>query len=124
MPQKKQNNMGQYLQAGGAIAGGIIGSIVPGAGTIAGATAGAALGGVAGGLADASQKQDAPSGVPQQPSQAYAMSQRQQKLSQDNLATLQQAEAGLPQLPEHLRQQYAPAVIQARMLEERQRGLV
>jgi hypothetical protein len=51
------------------------------------------------------------------------MMRRQQQLSQDNLATLKQAEAALPQLPESLRQQYAPAIVQARSMEMAKRGM-
>ena len=152
MPQRKNPNSdaAKYLPLAGAIIGGAVsggagapagaaaGAAAAGTGAAAaaapvaaggigaavtGASTGAGLGGVLQGAVSSNDQQRQP-GIPQQPSQAYAMSQRQQKLSQDNLATLQQAESQLPRLPEQLRQQYAPAVIQARMLEERQRGLV
>ena len=129
MPQRKNpnNEAAKYLPLVGAGIGALAGGVgaAPGAAlgaSLSGASTGAGLGGIAQG-AVASNSPQRSQGIPQ-PNQASAMAQRQQKLSQDNLATLQQAEAGLPKLPEHLRQQYAPAVIQARMLEERQRGLV
>lgn len=122
MPQKK-NNDSELFQLAGGIAGGILGTGVggPGAGTAAGAALGSQLGGTAGNLLTQTPSQG------QSPSiggegQAAAMARRQQQMSQDNLATLKQAEGQLPQLPEELRQQYAPAIVQARMMEEKKRG--
>lgn len=134
MPKKSESKMGSYLQAGGAIGGAIVGTMAaPGAGTAAGATTGAtlggaltgaatgsALGGTLGGLASRGPEGG---GIPQGGSELAAMTRRHQQLGQDNLATLSQAEKHLTSLPEGLRQQYAAPIIQARMLEQRQRGL-
>jgi hypothetical protein len=51
------------------------------------------------------------------------MARKQQQMGQDNLAVLKQAEAHLPTLPEDLRQQYGPPIIQARMAEQQRRGM-
>lgn len=109
IPQKRDST-GQALQLGGAIAGASAGP------------SGALTGYSAGGAASSFLQKPQPQGV-ESSGQAAAMARRQQQLAQDNLETLKQAEASLPALPEHLRQEYAPAIIQARMLEEQQRGL-
>lgn len=55
--------------------------------------------------------------------EASAMARMAQQKSQDNLQVLKSAEAQLPRLSERLRQEYGPPIIQARMLEERKRGI-
>lgn len=119
MPQKKDNGMGSLLTIGGAVAGGVAGSVVPGAGTIAGAGLGATLGGAAGGLL--SSQQAGGQGSPN--SEMGAMQRRSDQMGTDNLASLKAAELQLPSLPENLRQQYAPPIIQARMLEQQRQGI-
>lgn len=112
IPPKKGN--GELFQIGGAIAGGIVGGP-------AGAMTGYSLGGALGGMENQSNKQAQGT---QQSGQSDAMMRRQQQMAQDNLQVLKNAEASLPTLPEELRQQYAPAIVQARMMEEQKRGLV
>lgn len=111
-PQKKDDT-GEMFQLGGAGIGAVLGGP-------AGAMTGAGVGGTAAGIL-----------APQQPpaqslgggggSEAAAMARKQQQMSEDNLSTLKNAEASLPGLPESLRQQYTPAIVQARMLEEQRR---
>jgi hypothetical protein len=120
VPQKKKNEgLSEILTLGGAAGGAMLGG--PG-GAMAGASLGASLGGVGGSLISQNQPQGT-AGVPGAPSQSMAMQRRSQQLGTDNLMALTQAEKQLPNLPEDLRQQYAPAIIQARMLEQKQRGL-
>lgn len=112
-PQPQQGDLNQLLSVGGAIAGGVVGGLP-------GAAAGAGIGQMAGGLLNPAQGPAPSAGGGD--SEAAAMARRQQQQSQDNLATLKQAEATLPSLPESLRQQYAPAIVQARMLEQQRMG--
>ncbi len=137
VPQKqKSSNSSSMLPAVGALGGALIGGLLTGG---AGAPAGAALGGAAlgsslGGAAgtigsnfvgsnsNPSGGGAIPNNVGQ--SQLSAMSRRQQAQSQDSLAALTEAEAALPHLPEPLRQEYAAPIIQARMMEQRNRGIV
>lgn len=131
MPQiqaikRKSEGYGNIAQLAGTVAGGIVGSIVPGVGTLAGAGLGGTLGGAAGGAVDNSQSlgmQPIPQGQSGGGAEMAAMSRKQQQMGQDNLAVLQNAETHLPSLPEDLRQQYAPAIVQARMLEQQRRGM-
>lgn len=114
-PQKPSGGLGEVLGIGGAVIGGIMGGGAPGA------AAGAGVGQTAGNMLE-------PPEAPQQPvnsslSEANAMKRRQEQLATDNLAVLKQAEASLPSLPEDMRQQYSPAIIQARMLEQQRRGM-
>jgi hypothetical protein len=112
-PQNQNNDLSNLLTIGGAVIGAGSG---PG-----GAAAGAGLGQMAGGIM---QPQQPPQQNPESGGgQASAMARRQQQMSQDNLATLKQAEAALPSLPEGLRQQYSPAIIRARMMEQQNRGM-
>ena len=115
--QPKQGGASELLTIGGGIAGGILGAGNPAA--IAG---GAGLGNMAGGMVDP-QKPPSTTIGGGDGSQASAMARRQMQASQDNLATLRQAEAVLPKLPEPLRQEYAPAIVQARLLEQNRRGM-
>lgn len=118
-PQTK-SDLGEVLTLGGAIAGGVLGS----AGGPAGAAGGAALGGGLGGMASNMLEPPKPQESPLQGGgESAAMLRRQQQMSQDSLGTLKAAEAQLPNLPESLRQQYAPAIVQARMMEQQKRGL-
>lgn len=114
-PQVPDDNLlKNVLTIGGGIAGAVYGG--PG-----GAVAGAGAGQLAGGILS---PQKPPQENPQSGGgEAAAMTRKQQQMSQDTLGTLKQAEASLPTLPENLRQQYAPAIIQARMLEEQKRGM-
>ena len=113
VPQKRDDT-NALLQIGGAA----LGAYATG-GSPQGAMAGASAGGMIGGLNQKPQNQPV-----QAEGQAAAMARRQQQMAQDNLQVLKQAEAQLPSLPEPVRQQYAPAIVQARMLEEQKRGLV
>lgn len=114
-PNRQENSLNSLLTVGGGVIGAAYG------GGLGAALTGAGAGQMAGGLLNGqkSPQQNIPLN-----SQASAMARRQQSMSQDNLATLKQAEATLPQLPESLRQQYAPAIVQARMLEQQKRGIV
>lgn len=112
--QKPDSGTKDVLTIGGGVAGGIVGSGSPGA-----IGAGAGAGSTAGNFLDPTQP---PAPTLSGGGEASAMARRLQAASQDNLATLKQAEATLPQLPEALRQAYAPAIVQARMLEQQKRG--
>ncbi len=104
------SGLNDLLTIGGGAAGAYYGGPM-------GAAAGMGAGQAAGGILNAPPPQ-APS-VPQ--GDSAAMARRQMQESQDNLAILKQAEASLPSLPENLRQQYAPAIIEARMKAEQDR---
>lgn len=109
MPQQQPSGLSSILPVAGAVGGAAYGGLP-------GAAAGAGLGSLAGGMVDPKQPtQQFPSSGN---SEADAMARRSQQ--QDPLATLKQAEAALPSLPEHIRQQYAPAITQARVLAEQQ----
>lgn len=120
---RKKSALGELLPIAGAVAGGYIGYQAGGGapGALKGAGAGAALGQLG------ANTLDGDSGPrPQQlssNSEAAAMSRRMQQQSQDNLADFRKAEAALPYLPEDLRQEYGPAIVRARMMEEQRRGL-
>lgn len=116
---RKDNTQATWSQVG-TVGGAIVGSIVPGLGTIAGAGAGNLIGSTIGGFAASKPK----SVGGQTSGEAAAMARSVMKQSQDKLQTLQQAEAALPQLPEPLRQAYAEPIIKARMIAQRERGLV
>jgi hypothetical protein len=119
VPQKK-NPVQELFQIGGTVAGGIVGGIAGGPpGAVGGAVAGNALGGFAGQQASPTKQMPGSSGG----GESAAMARAAQMKSQDSLASLKQAEAALPQVPEAVRQQYAGPIIQARMLEERKRGI-
>lgn len=116
VPNKNAQLFQTVLPAAGAIIGGIYG----------GGPAGAAAGGAIGSVAAQGLTQNQSSGVPQVgggQGDADAMMRRQRQLSDDNLKKLVDAEGALHQLPEEQRQQYAPAIIQARMLEQQRQGL-
>jgi hypothetical protein len=118
VPQKQKNQgLSEILTLGGAGVGAVLGG--PG-----GALAGASLGSTLGGTAGSYINQNEPQGTAGAPSQNMAMQRRSQQLGTDNLAALKQAEMQLPKLPEDLRQQYTPAIVQARMLEQQKRGMV
>lgn len=108
MPQP-QNSDGQIFQVGGTVIGGALGG-----------TPGAAVGGMVGGGVSPQPPRPQALQTSDNGSQADAMMRRSQQLTQDNMQTLTQAEAALPTLPEDLRQQYAPAITQARMLQQQQ----
>ena len=112
-PQKRPDELNSLLTIGGGVAG------VAAGGGVSGALAGAGAGSTVGGIVNPEQPQQEAVPAPQ----AGALQRRQQQLSQDNLALLKRSEASLPSLPEPLRQQYGPAIIQARMMEEKRRGL-
>ncbi len=112
MPQRT-NDTNQLLTLGGGVTGALLGGP-------SGALMGASAGQTAGGLINSGQ---IPAQTVESSGQAEAMARRQQQLAQDNLNTLKQAQAALPQLPENVRQQYAPAIIKARMMEEQSRGM-
>lgn len=122
MPQRRQaGDLSNLLGIGGAVTGGIIGGAGTGGtpqGAMMGATAGYGLGQAAGNVLTPQQQQQ--QSLPQ--TEMEALRRRHAQLNTDNLAILKQAEAQLPSLPEELRQQYAPAIIQARMAEEQRRG--
>ena len=114
-PQPQNNNgLNEILPIAGAVVGGIYGGPQ-------GAVAGAGAGQMAGGILNP-QKPGAPT-ADSGGSEAAAMARKQAQMGQDNLEVLKQAEAHLPSLPEDMRQQYAPAIIQARMLEQQKRGM-
>lgn len=102
------NDLRNLLTIGGAVVGGVYGGAP-------GAAAGAGLGQMAGGML---APQQSPQQNPQGGSEAAAMARRQAQMSQDNLGALKQAEATLPSLPENLRQEYAPAIVKARMMAQ------
>ncbi len=119
-PQPRDSGFKELLALGGGVAGGVIGGSAGGVGAVPGAAAGVGIGQTAGSILDPNKPQQE---NPQAGGQASAMARRQAQMSQDNLATLKQAEASLPSLPEELRQQYAPAIIRARMMEQQARGI-
>src|SRR3990167_6500594 len=122
----KKSKVSQLLELGGTIAGGIIGGTAagPGGAAVGGAVGGSVIGHSAGGIAvNILEPPKQEIGVEKQ-STATALMRRQQQLAQDNLAVLNEAEQNLAYLPENLRQQYAPAIMQARYLEQQKRGLV
>lgn len=122
-PLRQRNDLSQLLQIGGAVGGAIAGG--PGVGAaLGGAATGASLGGLAGGMISKPMAQNSAMGVGSPYPESNAMMRRTEQLSQDNLGVLKLAEASLPSLPEELRQQYSVPIIQARMLEEKNRGLV
>ncbi len=128
VPQKRagSNNaaMGPAIGTiGGAIVGGFLGGP---AGAGLGASLGGSAGTIGGEVAANSQGGGGSTSIPNNvgQSQLSAMSRRQQAQSQDSLAALTEAEAALPHLPEPLRQEYAAPIIQARMMEQRNRGIV
>lgn len=108
-PAQKGGGLTKTLTIGGGIAGAFYGNPL----------VGASAGNMAGGLVE-SQKQPMQLGGS---GQLAAMARMQQQRSQDNLASLKQAESSLPQLPESLRQAYSEPIIKARMLAERERGI-
>jgi len=107
----RDSGISQLLTIGGAVGGAFAGNPMAGAGA----------GQMAAGFID-QPKAPTPM-VGEGGSEAAAMARKQQEMSTDNLATLKQAEATLPTLPENLRQQYAPAIVQARLLEQQKRGI-
>jgi len=114
-PQRRRSETGDILTLGGGILGAI------GGGGPGGAVAGANIGQTVGAMSEPpNTNANVPGGSNQ--SQAEAMARRQQQMAQDNLQILKNAEAALPMLPESLRQEYAPGIIRARMMEERARG--
>lgn len=115
LPAKRSSQAPTLFGLAGAVAGAASGGGIPGA------MAGASVGQTAGGLLTAQNAP--PPTVGGGNSEAMAMARKNQQSAQDNLAVLKKAEADLPGLPEDLRQQYSPAIIQARMLEEQKRGL-
>ena len=109
--QPSQNSNGALLSIAGQLAG-----------TALGGPVGGAVGGMVGGKL-------AGSGTPQAPqatgaSESDAMRRRIEQNNENNLSTLMQAEQTLPSLPEDMRQEYGPAIVQARILEQRKRGMV
>lgn len=109
-PQPQPSGLSSILP----LAGMAIGSF----GGPGGAAAGSTIGSVAGGMVDPTrQSQQLPTSGN---SEADAMARRSQQ--QDPLTTLKQAEAVLPNLPENIRQQYAPAITQARVMAEQKQS--
>ena len=112
IPQKKRDDqLNKLLEGGGAA----IGAYYGGEG---GAAAGAQAGRDSGNIFNA--QAPAPQTI-QTNSDSSAMARRMRQLSEDRLAVLRQSEAALAELPEPLRRQYAPAIVEARMLEEQKR---
>jgi len=115
-PQVKHPSIGQDLSNIGTLIGAYV------TGSPQGAMAGSSAGNMIGNFFESDKGPRNTPMVPVRSAEANAMSRRGEQLSQDNLTTLASAESYLPQLPEDLRQQYAPAIIQARMLEEQRRS--
>ena len=121
-------------------AGMVAGAMFPpaGAGIIAGAAGGGGLGAMVGGLADkqmnrgsggGGNQQVGAVGVPSSGEGSKAISRRLEQIAADNGSTsnydkLVAAEAATAQLPEKMRQEYQPALIQARLLEQQRLGMV
>lgn len=113
MPQKKANQDGAMMSMVGKMAGSSMGSSMsdsPQAGAIGGQ-----IGEAVGGMANNQQK--APSGV----GQGDAMKRRMEKT--DNLASLENANKALSQLPPAQQNQYAPPLQKALEMERRNRGI-
>lgn len=114
------NTLGTLLTIGGMAAGGALAG--PGiAATLGGAATGGGLGSTAGNILSPAQQQLSDNGG-SGGSETAAILRKQQQMSQNSLDTLKNAEAQLPSLPESLRQQYAPAIVQARMYEQQKQG--
>ena len=121
-PPPKRSKLSELMEIGGGIAGGIAGASGGGPpGAIAGAAVGSSLGGTIGNIVEPPKETPRAGGSE---SKSTALMRRQQQIAQDNLATLKSAEQNLTYLPEDLRQEYAPAIMRARYLEEQRRGLV
>lgn len=120
------------LGAVGAVAGGVIGAIAGGpaapAGALAGSSAGMGLGSALGSFVDRPDReqvvsQGSPSVGGISPSgSSDAMLRRLQIQRENRLAALTQAEAALPQLGAQAVQDFGPAIIQARILEQKRAG--
>jgi hypothetical protein len=119
------------LGAVGAVAGGVVGAIASGgnpAGALAGSSAGMGLGTGLGSFIDRPDQervvsQGSPSVVGISPSgSSDAMLRRLQIQRENRLAALTQAEAALPELGTQAVQDFGPAIIQARILEQRRAG--
>ena len=108
-------NSAQKTQSGGALSSllGLGGAVVGGIyGGIPGAAAGGSLGQAAGGMITPNEELG-----PQQieNGQSGAMARR----SEDPAKALKEAEAALPELPEKIRQQYAPIINEANYIAKR-----
>lgn len=113
------------FQLGGAVIGGIAGYKGGGpGGALKGASVGAAAGNQAGNMFS-QMNQNGDSGVSAQvpTNSASAMQRRQQELETDNLTALREAEVAAAQLPEQQRQRIVPTLAQARIMEQRRRGI-
>lgn len=108
-PQRKSDGLNELLTIGGGVLGAAYGGP-------SGAIAGAGAGQMAGGILNPPQQDQQPV---EAGSESSAMQRRLTSQTQDNLGILQKSEAALPSLPESLRQQYAPAIIRARMLAQK-----
>ena len=126
-PSRGSQDTKMVFQLGGAILGGL-------AGGVPGAVAGAQAGGAAAGLVEAKSAGEAVNsgigvasgaqGFANKPAgTSPAMKRRLDTIQTDNLETLQAAEGAAATLPESTRQRILPNLVQARMLEQRKRGM-
>lgn len=103
-----QNNDSALFSIIGAVGGGLATQ------SLQGASAGANIGQAAGSIVSPNN-QTASVGAG---NQSEAMARRSQADAANSLQALRQAELALPALPEAQRQEYAPTIIQARMMAE------
>lgn len=114
--------------AGGSTAGTILGKVAgaglgfliggPG-GALTGASVGGEIGGIGGGASDPGRAaaQSNPVATPE-----GAIQRRLATQGDDTLTTLRQSALALPELPEELRQQVAPTIMQAYAMAHQQRN--
>jgi len=107
MPPRK-NKSQELFQVAGAVVGGVTGGPT-------GAMQGAQMGGAVSNMVN-QPKQVAGT-------QASAISRRRQELETDNLSALRNAEVAAADLPEDQRQAVIPVLTQARLLEQKKRGM-
>lgn len=119
--EKKVQRSGGQLSKFLTVAGGIGGAAFGPGGALAGAGAGAALGKLAGDIVDPVKERV----VERQPQggTSSALSRRREELERDDLSALEKAEQAAATLPESQRQQVLPTIAQARLLEQRKRGI-
>lgn len=121
MKKKDDNDIGRFLGVLGGGVGAVIGAKAGGgpAGALAGASAGIGVGQSLGNMFAQNDQSQQMQNV--QPSSDDAVGRRIAAAKSDRLQTLREAEASLPKLPQDMREQYAPAIVQALMAEEKRR---
>lgn len=127
--KKSGGRFGNFLSVLGTVAGGVAGATSGGPlGALKGAAAGGVAGQTVGGLIDPVKEKQVRAGPSDDQRQrvpmAGAMSRRADEISSDPLESLSLAEREAKSLPERERQLILPKLSQARMLEQRKRGLV